>query len=38
MEGAANIDHEGIVCRTVPLLFTRRGSRVVWKLKGRDLA
>lgn len=27
---------EGIVARTEPLLFTRRGERVMWKLKGRD--
>ncbi|NLF02623.1 MAG: hypothetical protein GX601_16775 [Anaerolineales bacterium] len=35
---AAN-DHlqpEGIVCRTDPLLFTRRGDRVMWKLKYKD--
>lgn len=29
--------HEGIVCRTDPLLFTRQGKRLMWKLKGRDL-
>lgn len=28
---------EGIVCRTDPLLFTRSGHRLVWKLKERDL-
>lgn len=28
---------EGIVARTEPLLFDRRGNRVMWKLKGRDL-
>jgi len=27
---------EGIVARTDPLLFTRRGSRVMWKLKFKD--
>jgi len=27
---------EGIVCRTDPLLFTRKGERVMWKLKHRD--
>jgi len=27
---------EGIVARTVPLMFTRRGERVMWKLKFRD--
>lgn len=30
--------HEGIVAQTDPLLFDRRGHRVVWKLKARDLA
>lgn len=29
--------HEGIVCRTNPLLFTRSGERLMWKLKVRDL-
>lgn len=28
---------EGIVARTEPLLFNRRGQRVVWKLKAKDL-
>jgi RNA ligase-like protein len=28
---------EGIVARTEPLLFTRRGRRLIWKLKARDL-
>lgn len=37
VEGSANVEHEGIVCRTDPLLFTRRGERLIWKLKGRDL-
>lgn len=27
---------EGVVCRTDPLLFTRLGHRLVWKLKTRD--
>jgi hypothetical protein len=27
---------EGIVARTNPLLFDRRGNRVIWKLKNRD--
>ena len=30
------IDAEGIVARTDPLLFTRRGDRVMWKLKFKD--
>ena len=30
------IDAEGIVARTDPLLFTRRGERVMWKLKFKD--
>lgn len=30
-------DQEGIVCRTDPLLFTRKGERLMWKLKSRDL-
>lgn len=29
---------EGIVARTDPLLFDRRGHRLMWKLKNRDLA
>lgn len=28
--------HEGVVARTEPMLFTRSGGRVMWKLKGRD--
>lgn len=28
---------EGIVCRTDPLLFTRSGKRLMWKLKARDI-
>ena len=35
-DGGAGCDQEGIVCRTDPLLFTRRGDRVMWKLKARD--
>ncbi|GAF90713.1 unnamed protein product, partial [marine sediment metagenome] len=27
---------EGIVARTKPLLFTRRGDRLIWKLKVKD--
>lgn len=30
--------HEGIVCRTDPLLLTRSSSRLMWKLKGKDFA
>ena len=29
---------EGIVARTEPPLFDRKGNRMIWKLKGRDLA
>lgn len=29
---------EGVVARTDPLLFTRKGGRVTWKLKGKDFA
>jgi hypothetical protein len=29
---------EGIVARTDPLLLTRRGERLMWKLKGRDFS
>lgn len=32
------ITAEGIVCRTDPPLFTRRGHRVAWKLKTKDFA
>lgn len=28
--------HEGVVARTDPLLFDRKGDRIMWKLKGRD--
>lgn len=30
--------HEGVVARTEPMLFTRKGERLMWKLKVRDLA
>ena len=30
------VQAEGIVARTDPLLFTRRGDRVMWKLKFKD--
>ena len=36
-DGGVDRDQEGIVARSRPLLFTRRGDRVVWKLKARDL-
>lgn len=36
MDGGAGCEREGIVCRTEPLLLTRRGDRVMWKLKGKD--
>lgn len=36
-KGVANIEAaEGIVARTDPLLFDRRGNRVMWKLKFKD--
>lgn len=28
--------HEGVVCRTEPLLLTRSGQRLMWKLKAKD--
>ena len=31
-------NQEGIVARTDPLLLDRSGDRVIWKLKGKDLA
>jgi hypothetical protein len=34
--GNSSYTGEGIVARTVPLLLTRRGERVIWKLKFRD--
>jgi len=36
-DGGAGLPQEGIVARSVPLLFDRRGRRVMWKLKTRDL-
>ncbi len=35
-EGGAGCRAEGIVARTSPLLLTRRGERLMWKLKFRD--
>jgi hypothetical protein len=37
LEGSVAVAHEGVVCRTVPQLYTRRGNRLIWKLKGSDL-
>lgn len=37
-DGGGGCIHEGVVARTEPLLFTRAGKRVVWKLKGKDFA
>ncbi len=34
--GHPGVSMEGIVARTVPMLFTRRGNRLIWKLKFRD--
>lgn len=34
--GLAGARAEGVVARTDPLLFTRRGDRVMWKLKVKD--
>jgi len=34
--GTENYLAEGIVARTVPMLFTRRGERLMWKLKVKD--
>lgn len=36
LDRGAGCEQEGIVCRSEPLLLTRRGDRVMWKLKGRD--
>lgn len=36
--GTKDYVQEGIVARTVPQLFDRRGHRVAWKLKGKDFA
>ncbi|KKK85253.1 hypothetical protein LCGC14_2775160 [marine sediment metagenome] len=33
-----DINAEGVVARTDPLLFDRRGQRLMWKLKERDFA
>lgn len=38
MEDGGERQMEGIVARTEPLLFGRRGDRVMWKLKGKDFA
>lgn len=35
-DGGAGCQAEGIVARTAPLLFTRKGERLLWKLKFRD--
>jgi ATP-dependent RNA circularization protein (DNA/RNA ligase family) len=35
-DGGRGVRAEGIVARTVPMLFTRRGQRLMWKLKFRD--
>jgi hypothetical protein len=35
-DGGAGMIPEGIVARTQPLLFTRKGERLMWKLKFRD--
>lgn len=35
-EGKHQVQAEGIVARTDPLLFDRRGNRVMWKLKFKD--
>ena len=34
--GIGGVQAEGVVARTNPLLFTRRGDRVMWKLKFKD--
>lgn len=36
-DGGEGTIHEGIVARSEPLLLTRDGKRLLWKLKGRDL-
>ncbi len=36
--GNANHKHEGIVCRSAPLMLNRIGHRIVWKLKVKDFA
>ncbi len=35
-DGGRGVRAEGIVARTVPMLFTRRGQRLMWKLKFQD--
>lgn len=35
-EGGTRAAHEGVVCRTFPLLLDRMGRRVMWKLKAKD--
>ena len=37
-DGGSGLQAEGIVARSIPTLFTRRGDRVMWKLKYRDFA
>ena len=34
--GDINVRPEGIVARSEPLLFNRKGDRVIWKLKIKD--
>lgn len=36
LDGGTGCRHEGVVCRTDPPLFTRKGQRLMWKLKVRD--
>jgi hypothetical protein len=36
--GRTDVNAEGVVARTDPLLFDRRGHRLVWKLKERDFS
>lgn len=35
-DGGVGCEQEGIVCRTDPPVFDRRGERLIWKLKLRD--
>lgn len=35
-DGGVGCEAEGIIARTSPLLFTRQGARLMWKLKLRD--
>lgn len=35
-DGGSGIRAEGVVCRSDPLMLTRGGNRVMWKLKFRD--